>query len=123
MSADVEVNSIGKELIENGTNKLEVKCKFCGSKMLDKNSGKYITQQKDLPLMLQDKSNSGEIQTEAIYEFYYVESMFTFYKMGFTNTVDNFKYLSCADCDAGPVGYYDMNTKHSFLALSRVNHV
>ncbi|VVC99949.1 guanine nucleotide exchange factor MSS4 homolog isoform X2 [Leptidea sinapis] len=101
MSADVEVNSIGKELIENGTNKLE----------------------KDLPLMLQDKSNSGEIQTEAIYEFYYVESMFTFYKMGFTNTVDNFKYLSCADCDAGPVGYYDMNTKHSFLALSRVNHV
>ena len=30
------------------------------------------------------------------------------------------KYLSCADCDLGPIGYHDLNTKFSYVALSRV---
>lgn len=78
--------------------------------------------QKDLPLMLQDTRKEVEVQNEKLNEFYHVENMYTFENIGFTHTVDNYKYLSCADCDAGPIGYYDMNTKHSFVALSRVEH-
>ncbi|XP_047540243.1 guanine nucleotide exchange factor MSS4 homolog [Vanessa atalanta] len=121
---NIDNNAIedANKYVENGTNKLIVKCKFCGSKILDKKSGKYMKQEKDLPLMQQDTRKDAGIQNEKVNEFYHVENMYTFENIGFTHTVDNYKYLSCADCDAGPVGYYDMNTKHSYVALSRVNH-
>lgn len=72
--------------------------------------------------MQQDTRKDAEVQNEKVNEFYHVENMYTFENIGFTHTVDNYKYLSCADCDAGPVGYYDLNTKQSFVALSRINH-
>lgn len=34
-----------KDYVEDGKNKLIVKCKFCGSKILDKKVAKYITQE------------------------------------------------------------------------------
>ncbi|KPJ20747.1 PREDICTED: guanine nucleotide exchange factor MSS4 homolog [Papilio xuthus] len=111
------------DYVEDGQNKLIIKCKYCTSKILDKKSAKYITQEKDLPLMQQDKNKEGEVQSEKINQFYHVENMYTFENIGFTHTVANHKYLSCADCDAGPVGYYDMDTKHSYVALSRVEHI
>ena len=46
--------------------------------------------------------------------------MLKFDNLGFTNTVGMTKYLSCADCDLGPIGYHDLNTKFSYVALSRV---
>lgn len=33
------------EFVEDGRNKLIVKCKYCGSKMLDKKSADYIIQE------------------------------------------------------------------------------
>ncbi|XP_021191466.3 guanine nucleotide exchange factor MSS4 homolog [Helicoverpa armigera] len=122
-STEVAVENEQKDYVEDGKNKLNVKCKFCGSKILDKKSAKYITLEKDLPLMQQDNNRKeGEIQNEQIKEFYHVENMYTFENIGFTHTVANCKYLSCADCDAGPVGFYDMDTKHSYVALSRIEH-
>lgn len=76
-----------------------------------------------LPLMRQDNNRKdGEFQDEIVKEYWHVESMYTFENIGFTHTVKTLKYLSCADCDAGPVGYHDMTTKHSYVALCRVNH-
>lgn len=66
--------------------------------------------------------NAGEIENEVIKEFYHVENMYTFENIGFTHTVANTKYLSCAECDAGPVGYHDIDTKHSYVAISRIVH-
>lgn len=34
-----------KDYVENGKNRLIVKCKFCGSKILDKKAATYITQE------------------------------------------------------------------------------
>lgn len=34
-----------KDYVEDGKNKFIVKCKFCGSKILDKKVAKYITQE------------------------------------------------------------------------------
>uniref|UniRef100_A0A2A4K5D2 Uncharacterized protein n=1 Tax=Heliothis virescens TaxID=7102 RepID=A0A2A4K5D2_HELVI len=122
-NSEVAVENEQKDYIEDGKNKLNVKCKFCGSKILDKKSAKYIKLQKDLPLMQQDNNRKeGEVQNEQITEFYHVENMYTFENIGFTHTVANCKYLSCADCDAGPVGFYDMDTKHSYVAISRIEH-
>lgn len=47
--ADADVNAkvedTKKDYVEDGKNKLNVKCKFCNSKILDKQSANYITQE------------------------------------------------------------------------------
>ena len=50
--------------------------------------------------------------------FYRVEDMFDFDNVGFTNTVGTTKYLSCADCDVGPIGYHDLTTKMRYLVVT-----
>jgi hypothetical protein len=47
------------------------------------------------------KKESAETK-EVLGQFFRVEDMFDFDNMGFTNTVENIKYLSCGDCEAGP---------------------
>lgn len=42
---DKNSENTSNEFVENGTNKLVVKCKFCGSKILDKKFGVYIEQE------------------------------------------------------------------------------
>lgn len=48
--------------------------------------------------------------------------MFTFENIGFSHTVDNYKYLICADCEMGPVGYHNITTKKCYVALERVKY-
>lgn len=48
--------------------------------------------------------------------------MYTFENIGFSHTVENKKYLSCADCEVGPLGYHDLDTKDIYLAMSRVDY-
>ena len=59
-------------------------------------------------------------QKETLKQFFRVEDMFDFDNIGFTNTVGTTKFLSCADCDVGPLGYHDLTTRISFLSLARV---
>ncbi|ENN78085.1 hypothetical protein D910_04883 [Dendroctonus ponderosae] len=94
--------------IEEGQNKRSVKCKFCSSH--------------SLPLIRQTKTTEENPDTETTSVFWAVKDMFTFQNVGFSNTVGNTKYLTCADCEAGPIGFHDIPTKMSFVALSRVSH-
>lgn len=64
-----------------------------------------------------------ELESEALKQFWQVNDMFTFENIGFSNTVKNTKYLICADCEMGPVGYHDIVSKICFIALKRVKHV
>ena len=64
------------------------------------------------------------------------QDMFDFDNMGFTNTVEHIKFLSCGDCEViaqcnrlemiylenqvGPLGYHNLQTKKSYLALARL---
>lgn len=61
-------------------------------------------------------------ETEELSLFWMVTDMLMFENVGFSNTVGNNKYLTCADCEAGPIGYYDLSSKKSYVALSRVKH-
>lgn len=62
------------------------------------------------------------IETEELVDFWFVNDMFIFENVGFSNTVDKRKYLICADCEMGPLGYHDIATKKCYLALQRVHH-
>jgi len=103
-------------LLDNGKNSKQVVCIRCKSKMLPSQLGTYEVSEFSLESMT--KGQEGE--KEVVSQFYRVEDMFDFDNIGFTNTVENKKFLSCADCDVGPLGYHDLETKKSFLALSRV---
>lgn len=69
------------------------------------------------------KTVSADIEAEPLSHYWVVDDMFTFENIGFSNTVENCKYLICADCEMGPVGYHDIASKSCFVALKRVKHV
>lgn len=46
--------------------------------------------------------------------------MMDFDNVGFSKTIGTVKYLSCADCDLGPIGYHDTaDTQKEYLVSIR----
>ncbi|XP_076268758.1 RAB interacting factor STRAT [Rhynchophorus ferrugineus] len=109
--------------IDDGKNKRLVKCKYCSSVILTPASATFSSFEYKLPLIKQNKGNVVNPETEDVLQFWVVNDMMTFYNVGFSNTVGSTKYLTCADCETGPIGYYDIPSKISYVALSRVLHV
>ena len=93
--------------ISEGKNRRQIVCLRCGSKILPPGMGTYMETECELDCI--EKDREGEKET--VKEFFRVDDMFDFDNLGFTNTVGGMKYLSCADCDLGPLGYHDLSTK------------
>ena len=65
----------------------------------------------------------GSVDGDALSSHWLVDDMYTFENVGFTNDVGRVKYLICADCEIGPIGWHSLDDKKSFyIALERVNH-
>uniref|UniRef100_A0A2M4ASV8 Putative small gtpase mediated signal transduction n=1 Tax=Anopheles triannulatus TaxID=58253 RepID=A0A2M4ASV8_9DIPT len=119
-----------KDLLdESSRNKTNVKCDRCGSLMLRPANADFADVEYDLPEARQkrqaatEEPDQGEGFTcQKLKHFWMVKDMYTFENIGFSNTVNNKKYLICADCEVGPVGYYDLETKQCYIALDRVKH-
>lgn len=61
------------------------------------------------------------ISGEILHDFWLVRDMFAFENVGVSHAVNQLKYLTCADCEIGPIGYHDMEKKDEFLvAWNRV---
>ncbi|XP_015600264.1 guanine nucleotide exchange factor MSS4 homolog [Cephus cinctus] len=112
-----------ESLLKNdaGKNKDKVFCTFCPSKVLNQGSATFVNIQFSLPYM-QRKGDGQADERESISDYWLVEDMYTFENIGVSNTVENVKYLACADCERGPIGWHDLKTKKSYIALSRVKH-
>ena len=110
-------------LSDDTKNKKQLVCPYCPSKILPPNMGSY-EDSTEYELQIVKKNDEGvvHIAKEKLSQFYRVEDMFDFDNVGFSKTVENMKYLICADCDAGPIGYHDLDTKKCYVALSRINH-
>jgi len=104
---------------ENGRNKCQLVCVRCKSKILPPDTGTF--EEKEFELESFEKDSAGVKET--VKNFFRVEDMFMFDNLGFTNTVNTTKFLSCADCDLGPIGFHDLNTRISYVALSRVAYL
>ncbi len=107
---------------EDGKNAKQLVCKRCNCKILPPNMGTFVTQE-PFELHIMHKKGEEESDTQMIKEFFKVNDMFDFDNVGFSNTVRNIKYLACADCDVGPIGYHTIDDRASFVALDRVDHV
>jgi len=112
MSNRVDISN----LVEDGKNTKQIVCIRCKSKILPPKMGSYEESEFELESMTKELVG----QKETLTQFFRVDDMFDFDNLGFTNTVQNIKFLSCADCDVGPLGYHDLNTRKSYVALARV---
>ncbi|XP_057292059.1 guanine nucleotide exchange factor MSS4-like [Hydractinia symbiolongicarpus] len=100
-------------------------CKICGSKILRQNTCSIAKNEFPLPYMKsKDKDgNSLNDKLENTSRYWLVEDMMTFENVGFSKTVNGIKYLVCADCEIGPIGYQDTkNLKYLYVAVSRVKY-
>ena len=109
---------------ENQTNAKLISCLRCNCKILEKCKGKFCDDiEKDLHVMHKKKEEAG-IEKETFKQWFVVDDMFEFENIGFTKSVDNdtIKYLICADCEVGPIGYHCISTKKNYVAVARVKH-
>ncbi|XP_076124019.1 guanine nucleotide exchange factor MSS4 [Alosa pseudoharengus] len=111
---------------EDGKNVKSVLCQRCGSKVLCPGSAQFAERELFLPSM-RKKTNitqsEGSVDGDTLTDHWVVDDMYTFENVGFTKDVGRIKYLICADCEIGPIGWHCLDDKKSFyVALERVNH-
>ncbi|KAI6651738.1 Guanine nucleotide exchange factor MSS4 [Oopsacas minuta] len=109
---------------DSRANALWIVCQVCKSKILQPNIGVYVESEAELPPLLKKESLNAatqEIPVEKVTAFWKIKDMFHFENIGVSKTIGNTKYLLCADCEIGPVGYHLItNPQAFFLAVHRV---
>ncbi|XP_029947842.1 guanine nucleotide exchange factor MSS4 [Salarias fasciatus] len=111
---------------EDGKNSKTVLCQRCGSKVLCPGMAVFAEKELFLPSMRKKNSLSsteGSVDGDTLTAHWLVDDMFIFENVGFTNDVGRIKYLICADCEIGPIGWHCLDDKTSYyIALERVTH-
>ena len=70
-----------------------------------------------------DSAASASEDGETLYDHWLVSDMYTFENVGFSNTVGTLKYLICADCEIGPIGWHDIAVKNEFyVSFARIKN-
>ncbi|XP_024231491.1 guanine nucleotide exchange factor MSS4 [Oncorhynchus tshawytscha] len=111
---------------EDGKNIKSVLCQRCGSKVLCPGVAVIAEKELFLPAMRKKTTitkSEGSVDGDKLTAHWLVDDMYTFENVGFTKDVGRIKYLICADCEIGPIGWHCLDDKKSFyVALERVNH-
>ncbi|XP_024619844.1 guanine nucleotide exchange factor MSS4 [Neophocaena asiaeorientalis asiaeorientalis] len=108
---------------------------FCSVSLAVPGSGDVVMNRKRLCCVLSTQlclppmrkkpalADGGSPEGDLLQDHWLVEDMFTFENVGFTKDVGNIKFLVCADCEIGPIGWHCLDDKNSFyVALERVSH-
>ncbi|XP_006628414.1 guanine nucleotide exchange factor MSS4 [Lepisosteus oculatus] len=114
---------------EDGKNTKTVLCQRCGSKVLCPGMALFTEKELFLPSMRRKpgapsgSQEEGAMEGDVLRAHWLVDDMYTFENVGFTKEVGKVKYLICADCEIGPIGWHSLDDKKSFyVALERVTH-
>ncbi|KAJ3228372.1 hypothetical protein HK099_002877 [Clydaea vesicula] len=105
----------------------------CNSKIANKGVAKKVFLQGECDLKLPPtKSLNKDAPSATVSNFnpdnesppfyWSLEDMMKFENIGFSNTVDNLKYLICADCELGPLGFRLTKNETCFIAADRVTY-
>lgn len=108
-------------LTESQKNNKSVCCERCDSLVLKAGSASFSQIEFFLPHMKKKSENQQPGDGETLNEFWLVNDMCTFENVGFSNNVNTIKYLTCADCEVGPIGWCDVRDRTKFyVAVDRV---
>uniref|UniRef100_A0A8B9NIP6 Guanine nucleotide exchange factor MSS4 n=1 Tax=Accipiter nisus TaxID=211598 RepID=A0A8B9NIP6_9AVES len=123
-SAAAAAASGSAELVcAQGRNLKAVLCQRCGSRVLLPGAATFARRELLLPAMRKKAAAAAGGGGDLLREHWLVRDMFSFENVGFTRDVGNVKFLVCADCEAGPIGWHCLDDKDSFyVALERVAH-
>jgi hypothetical protein len=103
------------------TNNEKLKCKFCNSTVLSEKVGSMIYDRSlDIPFMVQ-KKDFTEAQKENLTKFCVVQKVFDFDNVGVTRSHEGSVYLTCSECEMGPIGLKDPNSEQYLVAIERVS--
>ena len=103
---------------EGDENKL-ITCPRCPSKICLPGAATFVIIDKKM-----GKFKVGGPEEEVIKNFWRLGSLMSFENIGVSHIKDNTKFLSCADCEVGPIGWHDINDKTKFyIAAERVRYV
>ena len=98
----------------------KIQCMLCGSVILLPNAATWLEVENSIFFPPMKSTEKEGIHTN---KFWTVSDMFAFENVGFCNTVDNIKYLACADCEVGPIGAHFLENKNLFyICPMRVKH-
>ncbi|XP_031782412.1 guanine nucleotide exchange factor MSS4 homolog [Nasonia vitripennis] len=114
-------NSIDPKKDAEGKNAEVIYCAYCPSKILNPGAATFVNIDFALPHMLRKRDEDTD-KREPISDYWLVDEINNFENIGVSHKVENVKYLACADCEKGPVGWHDLATFRSYIALSRVKH-
>ena len=78
--------------------------------------------QKFLPSMTEKYQIGSEPSGEDVELFWKVEEQLHFENVGFSKTVNGEKFLICADCERGPIGWTQLSQPQSYVAIDRVKY-
>lgn len=116
------VDTLSSIVTKENRNALRVYCPHCGSLIISPFIATYVPSKPyALPLCRQKKDGLA-VEKEHVDAWWCVEKMLDFENIGFTHAVEGVKYLVCADCEIGPVGYLSLESQFHYIALSRVSH-
>ncbi|XP_026868293.2 guanine nucleotide exchange factor MSS4 [Electrophorus electricus] len=111
---------------EDGKNMKSVVCQRCGSKVLCPGMAIFAEKELFLPSMRKKTTinqSDGTLDGDTLTAHWLVDDMYTFENVGFTKDVGKVKYLICADCEIGPIGWHNLDDQKTFyVALDRVDH-
>lgn len=67
---------------------------------------------------------STEVALETCKGFWLLDDKFAFHNVGFSHAVGDLRYLTCADCEVGPIGYHTPAEPNSFyVAANRISYL
>lgn len=126
VAAAMEPEAPPNELVSaEGRNRKAVLCQRCGSRVLQPGTALFSRRQLFLPSMRKKPAlaDGSSPEGDLLQDHWLVDDMFMFENVGFTKDVGNVKFLVCADCEIGPIGWHCLDDKNSFyVALERVSH-
>ncbi|EGW14597.1 Guanine nucleotide exchange factor MSS4 [Cricetulus griseus] len=70
----------------------------------------FLPSMRKKPSLADGSNPDGDL----LQENWLVNDMFIFENVGFTKDVGNIKFLICADCEIGPIGWHCIDDKNSF---------
>ncbi|XP_015921467.1 guanine nucleotide exchange factor MSS4 [Parasteatoda tepidariorum] len=118
-----EKSNLENEIIENGKNGKQIKCQRCPSTILIPGTATLVEHEFKLPEAPTKEDETKEVDASTNkYKYWCVDNMYAFENVGFSKTVEGVKYLICADCEIGPIGWHDLETKLSYVSLGKVNY-
>ena len=118
---DNESGDDKRETPDGAKNDVRITCTICNTIILRENDAVWKTgETRDLPNPTQKKGRDST-ETETLEGWWTVTDMYAFENVGFTNAVDGRRFLTCGECDFGPIGFVD-GAVH-YVAPKRVKEV